>query len=345
MEIALKIIYNVALLFIMMIPGVLLKKLKMVPDGFGKGVSNLVLYIAQPALVFMAYMKEFDAQILKNSLYVLVLSIIAHAIFAGVAMLCFGKAPDGRRRMLRFATIFSNAAFMGIPLISAVLEEQYPGATLYASIYNITFNLFLWSLGVYICTANRDINADGVDDHAEVSRLLPTENDDAKVKDGSGSILKALYHPVTIAAALGLIFFVFPIRQYLPSIVTDICGESFTMLKNLVAPLSMLVIGLRLADMKFDGVLRDKYMYIFLALRHVLLPLIVIGVIKLGELVGINISHVVSMVVVILAATPAASSATMFAEKFDCDAAYVSRLVTISTILSIVTMPFLIMLV
>ena len=51
------------------------------------------------------------------------------------------------------------------------------------------------------------------------------------------------------------------------------------------------------------------------------------------------------MVVVILAATPAASSATMFAEKFDCDASYVSRLVTVSTILSIATMPLLIMLV
>lgn len=345
MEIALKIIYNVALLFIMMIPGVLLKKLKMVPDGFGKGISNLVLYIAQPALVFMAYMKEYSPEILKNSLYVLVLSIIAHALFAAVAMLCFGKAPDARRRMLRFATIFSNAAFMGIPLISAVLEEQYPGATLYASIYNITFNLFLWSLGVYICTSNRDINKDGVDDHKEVSKLTPTKNDDDKVKDGSGSILKALYHPVTIAAALGLIFFIFPIRQNLPTIVTDICGESFNMLKGLVAPLSMLVIGLRLADMKFDGVLKDKDMYVFLVLRHVLLPLAVVGVIKLAGLIGIEIAHVVSMVVVILAATPAASSATMFAEKFDCDSAYVSRLVTISTILSIATMPLLIMLV
>lgn len=345
MAIASKIIYNVALLFIMMIPGVILKKLKMVPDGFGKGVSNLVLYIAQPALVFMAYMKEFNPEILKNSLYVFILSIIAHALFAAVSMLCFGKAPDARRRMLRFATIFSNAAFMGIPLIAAVLEEQYPGATLYASIYNITFNLFLWSLGVYICTSKRDINADGVDDHAEVSKLLPTENDDEKVKDGSGSILKALYHPVTIAAALGLLFFILPIRDYLPDIVKDICGESFNMLKNLVAPLSMLVIGLRLADMRFDGVLKDKYMYLFLALRHVILPLIVIGIIKLAGLVGIEISHVVAMVVVILAATPAASSATMFAEKFDCDAAYVSRLVTISTILSIITMPLLIMLV
>lgn len=341
MEVVVKIIYNVALLFIMMIPGVLLKKLKMVPDGFGKGLSNLVLYIAQPALIFLAYVRDFDAEILRNSAYVFALSIVAHALFAVFAMLCFKGAADAQRRMLRFATIFSNAAFMGIPLISVVLEEAYPGATLYASIYNITFNLFLWSLGVFICTSNRDTNADGVDDYKEVSSTKVNKNDDNKVKDGSGSILKALYHPVTIAAIIGLVFFILPINTYVPGLVT----ESLTMLKNLVAPLSMVVIGLRLADMKFDGVLKDKHMYLFLAMRHVILPLIIIAIIKLLSLCGINVEYVVSMVVVILAATPAASSATMFAEKFDCDAQYVSRLVTISTILSIATMPLLLMLV
>lgn len=341
MEVVVKIIYNVALLFIMMIPGVLLKKLKMVPDGFGKGLSNLVLYIAQPALIFLAYVRDFNAEILRNSAYVFALSIVAHALFAVIAMLCFKGAEDARRRMLRFATIFSNAAFMGIPLISVVLEEAYPGATLYASIYNITFNLFLWSLGVFICTSKRDVNADGVDDYKEVSNIKKNENDDKKVKDGSGSILKAIYHPVTIAAIIGLVFFILPINTYVPGLVI----ESLTMLKNLVAPLSMVVIGLRLADMKFDGVLKDKHMYLFFALRHVILPLIIIAIIKLLSLCGINIEYVVAMVVVILAATPAASSATMFAEKFDCDAQYVSRLVTISTILSIATMPLLLMLV
>ncbi len=341
MNVVSEVIYNVALLFIMMIPGVLLKKLKMIPEGFGKGVSNLVLYIAQPALIFLAYLRDFDGEILKNSAYVFALSIVAHVLFAVVSMLFFKKAPDGRRRMLRFATIFSNAAFMGIPLISAVLEEQYPGATLYASIYNITFNLFLWSLGVYICTSKRDINRDGVDDHKEVTSLKKNDNDDSRVKDGSGSILKALYHPVTIAALIGLVFFILPINDYMPALITN----SLSMLKNLVAPLSMVVIGLRLADMDLRGVFKDGHMYMFLLLRHILMPLAVVGVIKLLGLLGLEINYAVQMVVVILASTPAASSATMFAEKFDCDASYVSRLVTISTILSIATMPCLIMLV
>ena len=97
MEIALKVIYNVALLFIMMIPGVLLVKCKMSAHGLGKGLSNLVLYIAQPALIFMAYIRPYDAEILKNSLYVFILSLLVHIMFSVIAMLCFKKSPDGGR--------------------------------------------------------------------------------------------------------------------------------------------------------------------------------------------------------------------------------------------------------
>jgi len=341
MNIVFSIIYNVGILFMMMIPGYLLKKLKMIPEGFGKGLSNLVLYIAQPALVFLAYLKDFSKEILINSIYVLVISIAAHALFAAIAIPVFKKATDEKARMLKFATIFSNAAFMGIPLISVVLEDTYPGATLYASIYNITFNLFLWSLGVAICTRGRDINRDGVDDYREVTSLTPDADEGDSVKNSSGSILKAILHPITIAALLGLLFFILPINAYVPSIIV----EALTMLKNLVAPLSMTVIGIRLADMTFKGMLSDTYMYIFLALRHLSLPLAVLRAVKLLSLIGIEIPYVVSMVSIILAACPAASSATMFAEKFSCDAIYVSRLVAVSTLLSIITMPLIILLV
>jgi len=322
--IAERIIYNVALLFIMMLPGIIMKKCRMSVEGFGKGISNLVLYIAQPALVFMAYVRPYDENILINSAYVFVLSIVVHGVFSAVAMLSYKKAPDSMRRMLRFATIFSNAAFMGMPLIKAVFGTE---ATVYASIYNITFNRFLWSLGVYICTDKRDVNENGIED------------DEEHIKQGA-SPLKALYHPVTIAAVLGLIFFILPIEGYIPKIAI----ETLENLGNLVAPLSMMVIGLRLADMSFKGVLKDKHMYVFLALRHIILPLVTLGIVKLVGLV-LPVHELVEMVIVTLAAAPAATSATMFAEKYDCDANYVSRLVTVSTLLSIATMPLIIMLV
>ena len=326
MDILLPLITNVAILFLMMIPGIVLKKCRLVGDDFGKGLSNLVLYIAQPALILYAYI-AFEgnaASIWLNALWVFVLSILAHILFAAVALCLFRGAEDGRRRMLRFATVFSNAAFMGIPLVSVILGAE---ATIYASIYNITFNLFLWSLGVYFCTARRDEDGDGIPDgeHKKKPAISP---------------LRVLCHPVNIASALGILLLSLGLGSYLPALIVD----SLEMLKNLVAPLSMVVIGLRMASLSLRGTFSDRYMYIFLALRHFALPALVLGMLWIFSALGLPLGDTVNTVVLLLAATPAATSATMFAEKYDCDTAYVSRTVLISTLLSLVSMPLLVVL-
>ncbi len=316
---AIDLIYNVGIFFMLMIPGIILKKCKLSTDGLGKGLSNLVLYIAQPALIFLAYVRPYDSSVLKNIIWVFVFSIVAHLIFTAVTFASFKKAPDSARRMLRFATIFSNAAFLGIPLIMEVIG---PSAAIYASIYNITFNGFLWTLGVFICTNNRDVDGDGTDDAEKLK------------KKGGASITKAMLHPTMLAAALGLCFFFLPIDGYIPEFLT----ESLTKLQNLVAPLSMIVLGLRLADIDLHGFFKDKQLYVFIALRHLILPAATFAVMRVMQ-IFITIDSVVVESVLIMASAPAATSATMFAEKYDCDAAYVSKVVAVSTILSLATMP------
>lgn len=321
-----KLIFNVAILFIMMIPGVIMKKCRLCDGAFGKGLSNLVLYIAQPALIIFAYLGFSGSGIWINALWVLLLSILAHIIFAVYALSLFKKAPDGRRRMLRFATIFSNAAFMGIPLISAVIG---PEATIYASVYNITFNMFLWSLGVYLCTRDRDEDGDGVTDGDVLAECGKSK------KKSPISWGKVILHPVNIASFLGIIILASGVGKFVPELVCD----SFEMLKNLVAPLSMVVLGLRMADMDFHGIFRDIEMYKFLLLRHICLPITVLLCIKLISLLLAPPSETVCNCIMIMASAPAATSATMFAEKYDCDASYVSRIVAVSTLISVATMP------
>ena len=334
MEIA-DLILNVAILFIMMVPGVIMKKCSFCTDSFGKGISNLVLYIAQPCLIVYAYLscETSFKDIWLGCLMTFILSFIAHLIFTAVALPVFRKAPDGACRMLRFATIFSNAAFMGIPLIQAIIPD--PTAAIYASIYNITFNLFLWTLGVKLCTDKLPHMHN--DEDCECHEELTTAS--------QISVKKVVFHPVTLASVLGLILLILGVNNtLLTSIRLSIISDSLLMLKNLVAPLSMVVIGLRLADINFRGFFKDIYMYVFLVLRHLALPVLTVLVMKLLSLF-LPISDTVSLVIAIMASAPAATSATMFAEKYDCDAPYVSRLVTVSTILCIATMPIIVMLV
>ncbi len=313
------LIYQVVLLFLMMVPGYLLGRFRLVDQTFNKGVSNLVLYIAQPALVVVSYVRDFDVAILINSLWVFLFSLVAHALFYGVSMLTYNNAEDAKRRMLRFATIFSNAAFMGIPLVA----KMNPAWALYASIYNITFNLFLWTVGVNIC-------ADGKDEQAEL------DAPEVAVKKKPASILNAIIHPVFIAAVIGLVIFITPVSNVICE--GNIVFDALKMLSNLVAPLSMTVIGVRMSGINFRGFFTDKYLYGFLALRHFILPLILSGIMRLMALL-FPISDEVIWVTAILASTPAATSATMFAVKYDCDAEYVSKIVATSTVLSVLSMP------
>ncbi len=329
MEIS-KLIYNVAHLFIMMLPGYIMKRCHMTSENMGKGISNLVLYIAQPALIVYAYV-NFEgsfSDIWQSALLVFLFSTLAHVIFAAVALASFKGAPDSRRRMLRFATVFANAAFMGIPLIEAILGAE---AAIYASIYNVSFNIMLWTLGVELCTANRDENGDGVTDGALVEK-----------KKHKIHVFQIITHPVNMASFIGIICLVLGLNIHTPGL--GLIADSLFMLKSLVAPLSMVVIGLRLADIDLHGMFSDRHLYLFLALRHFLLPFAVLLVLKLLSVIGLQINETVTMVVMIMSSAPAATSATMFAEKYDCDAVYVSRAVILSTILCIATMPLVIML-
>jgi len=331
------LITNVAILFIMMLPGVILKKCKFCDASLGKGISNLVLYIAQPALIAYAYLscESSFADIWLSCLITFILSLLVHGIFIGTALLFFRREPEEKQKMLRFVTVFANAAFMGIPLIQSMLGAE---AAIYASIYNISFNLFLWTFGVYLCTRHRgeDLDMDGDCDLADEIIAL------GRSTKGELSVKKVLLHPVTLASVIGILLLAFGVNvELLESSGLTIVSDSLEMLKNLVAPLSMTVIGLRLATLDMKGTLRDAGMYVFLALRHIALPLITVLLIFILKLIGIPVDGMTATVTVILAATPAASSATMFAEKYDCDANYTSRLVVISTILSIATMPLI----
>ncbi len=334
------LIISVATLFIMMVPGVVLKKCKFCDISFGKGISNLVLYIAQPALIVYAYLscKSSFSDIWQGCLVTFLLSLVVHGLFIGAALIFFRREPEEKQKMLRFTTVFANAAFMGIPLIQTMLGAE---AAIYASIYNISFNLFLWTFGVYLCTrkSGTDLDMDGDCDLTDEIIALKNSTKSAV------SIKKVLLHPVTLASVIGLLLLVFGVNvELLEGAGLSIISSSIEMLKNLVAPLSMVIIGIRLADINMKGTLRDTGMYIFLALRHLALPALSILLIFILRLIHIPVDNTSATVIAILAATPAASSATMFAEKYDCDANYTSRLVVISTILSIATMPLILLL-
>ena len=305
-----QVIQNLAIcvlqLLTLMVPGFLLKKTGLVSENFGRDISNLILYAAQPLLVVVAYITPFDGVVAKRMGVVFILAVVAHFLLSLLSFAFFKRTESGKKKVLRFAFIFSNAGYMGIPLIEYALGTQ---AVIYASIYVVVFNLFMWTLGHYIYSEDRQYI----------------------------SIIKALLNPISIGTYIGLIIFFFNIHGFFP--VDGPVYEVFTMLKDLVAPLSMFIIGYRLADVFKSKNAVDKNLFWGIALRLIVAPLAIFLIIFLLYKTGICADYTAASVILICASTPAAAATTMLAEKFNGNGVYASMIVSVSTVLSLITMP------
>lgn len=295
---------QVFLLVMMLVPGVLVRKMQWGDNGFAKGVSNLILYVAQLALIISPFIRAYDKSMLSGIIGVFVISFFAHVLFYGIALVFIPGVSTAIKKVLRFSVVFSNAGYMGIPLIEAVLGSD---AAIYATIYNISFNLFMWSLGRYIYTEDRKY-------------ISP---------------LKMFINPAAVAVYIGLFIFFLPIEGYIPAVIIS----AIDMLKGLVAPLSMMLVGYHMAGADFKNLFKTKSMFIAMAVRLIVCPVVLFGILKLFSVLGIYHNEIAVTVSLLAAATPAATSTSMLAEKHDGDTKTSGMLVPASTILAVLTMP------
>ena len=150
------LIQQVVVLIFIMVPGFLLAKFKLVGDGFGKSISNVVLYAAQPALIIMGFVSvDFNAAVILRMAMVFLLALMAHLLFYALSLLFYRNAPEKKKNVLTFATVFTNAGYMGIPLLEALFAKEIPEIAIYGSVYIFAFNIFCWSLGAYLYTHDK----------------------------------------------------------------------------------------------------------------------------------------------------------------------------------------------
>ena len=321
------LIISVATLFAYLLIGFILKKSGIAKEGFAGALSVYIVYAAQIAMFLHGYIAPFDSEVLRGMAAVFVLSLLIHAGSYLLSIRLFAKAPEAVKSALIFGTVFSNAGYMGLPLISDVLGDRY---LIYATVYLIWFNVFSYSLGRYVFSRDK-------------SFISP---------------VKTVVNPAVIPICIGIILYVTGAGGWIASaaardasgalIRDDLAGNVCSMavgmidtLRRSVAPASMIIIGVRLADVDHRGIFGDRRLYPFLAVRHFLYPLIAFAVMKPLQLAGIIDTNVMS-VILILTATPAASATAIFSELYGkgrTDCAYAGKLVAVSTLLSILTMP------
>lgn len=301
---------NVVTIVVLAVPGFFLRKSRLFPDKAANILATLLLYIAQPFLMMSSiFNKEFRAEMLLNFLWVIVFAVGLQLLVYLIARLTFAADKnEAARRAAVASSYLGNVGFMGIP----VMQMLFPGndeLVLYTVVYNIAFNAMAWTLGVYAITGNK-------------KHVSP---------------LKILLNPPTIAVIIALPFFFCNVA--IPEQVMTPIGY----LGNMTLPLSMIILGVRLADMRPLSLVSNWRVYVVAFLKLIVSPLAGLGVMLLLQLVFPIESYVI-IALFIIGAMPTASSALNFAEMYGGDRETAAASTLMNTVLCIVTIPVLMLL-
>ncbi|MBR6970262.1 MAG: AEC family transporter [Firmicutes bacterium] len=201
-----------------------------------------------------------------------------------------------------FATSFANPGFFGIPLIVASLGH---GAVFYAAPFIAFLNIGQWTYGV------SRLNGQPVLQGFQPKKLIKA--------------------PFVIAILVGIFLFVTQIR--LPGILSS-CLSSVA---GLNTPLAMFTVGVYLAQTDLKKMLGRRSLYLISALRLLVIPALSLLILMLFP---VSMEQM-RTVLLIVAACPVGSNVAVYAQLHNKDYPYAVETVVISTLLSIVTIPFI----
>lgn len=303
---ALNVFIQVAVMFIIMSIGILCYKKKMISENTGAELSKFLLMIVNPCVILHAFQIEYKPELLNGLVISAILAVVSNTLGVIIATLFIRKNPERKEYIVeRFAIVFSNCGFMGIPLIQAVVGDI---GVFYASTYVAVFNLFTWTYGVSIMKGKMSL------------------------KD----IIKVLTSAPIISIVVGIAIFIFSIK--LPLVI----AKPIEFISSLNTPLAMIVTGIYLARTDIKSALKNIRIFAVSALRLIVVPAVMLIVfIFIGAENEIFTSLLVANM--IATACPTASSTLMMSRMFERNAEYASMIITVSTLFSILTIPVIMM--
>lgn len=324
----LKVLIIMAVFVAFALPGFVLKKLKMIGEGGTLTLSNLLLYVCQPALAIKAFcvFSEEDWEVvsavetvglLKNFGLTLAISVLAIGVVFALCKLVFIKAKDKKAAdVYSFIAVFSNCGFFGIPFVE-MFTDGNPLAVMYIMVFNVVFNLLCWTLGVYLITGSfKEIR-----------------------------LKKLICNPAIVSNFIALILFFVPqINIFMMDEVKEL--RIFPQyLAYMTAPLSMIIVGIRLAEMPPKTLFCKKGVYLAGGLRLIVAPFLTLvvsmpfwGLCTDG---GAFEEYIYLAPIIAMTMSPAASVVAM-AERFGGDRETATAAFVTNTLLSVITIPLVI---
>ena len=302
------VIQQMVIIFILIGIGMILFRRRLLSEEGSKQISGLIINVTNPALLICSALDDGPKASLRDLGIALAAYAAVFAILIAVGFLlpCLLRVPKDLHYAYQMLTVFGNVGFIGIPLASAVLGSE---SLIFVSIFNLLFNLLIYTLGISLLQ-----RAAG---QAEKEVTIP-----------SSGRLQKLVNAGTVSAAVTVIFYLG--NFHVPTVISS--ALSYT--GRATTLLSMLVLGVSVAQIAPKEIFSHPKLYLFTLLRQILVP---IGcILFMGSLID---NRLILNTMLLMVAVPAANMPLMLPKQLDMETDSISQGIILTTILSLVTVP------
>ena len=305
MNISILLMQQIVQLFLMIFMGYLIVKTGLVRDDDSKVLSKIILYLIVPCVIINAFQVDYTTDTVKGLLIAFAASVMTQVILLVVISVA------GRLLHLNEVEVasvyYSNSGNLIVPIVTFILGQEW---VLYGCVFMSVQLVFLWT---------------------HCKKIISRE--------ASYDWKKIILNINMLSIFIGVILFFTGIR--LPEII----GNTLASVGTMIGPASMIVTGMLFAGMNLKQIFANKRVYFITFLRLIAVPLIALVLIKLSNLASFSADGNKIMLIVFLAIiTPSASTVTQMCQVYGNDSRYASAINVMTTLLSIITMPVMVML-
>ena len=305
----LTVISKISVIFAVIAVGFFCNKKNILPNSSEPALVNLLILVTCPCMILSSLgSRELDSETLPKTISVIILSAAYFIFSAAVAFLfknLMKNTPKKDLGVLMIIMTSVNSGFMGYPVTKAIFGDD---VFFLIVIQNIVLNIYIYSLGIM------QINYGG--DRVKVPR------------DGLKTTIRSILNPNIIAAVIGLILLFGRIR------LPEIGMELIDMLGAVTTPLSMIIVGMRLANSKLTVVLKNRDLVLTAIISMIIMPILVF--------LGVNwlpVTSDVKLLMIWCTCFPTAVVTVGLTSKCGRNATLAAEGLALTTVMSMVLLP------
>ncbi len=293
---------QVLILYLIVAVGFIADRLHVFGESTAKRSNDLLFYIVTPAVMIQSFMNMEFKLETAGAFFIAFLCMSGTLTVANLIAVPFFNKSGDNKAVFKYASGYGNMGYMALPLCQAMLGSE---GVFYCSAGVVAFNILSFTHGIWVMTRDKG--------------------------ETKFDFKKLFFNPGVISVLIGMPIFIFGLD--LPEVV----DSAVNYVASLNTPLAMIFFGTYIANTDLKTMFSVKENYLVALLKLVALPLIMLAALRLCGVTGVLLTACI-----ISASVPSANNTVMFSAKYGNDTGVASKVVTFTSVLSVLTIPVMV---